>query len=250
MEKSKISKRKLKKRRKILKFLLFVMIIISIYLFAFKTDYFNITDIKVVGNKKMSYEQIVKASTCIKGENIFKINVTHSEESLKMLPYIKNCKVKRKLPNEIIIEIEERKDIAIISYLGSFAYIDEKGYILSIEGKKGKVSLPQIFGLKEINIRVGNNIFDTLEMSNIKEFIVYSDQLNILSSIKYINLSNYKNIMLELNDGIKVAFGPLDNVKYKLRFLYRILEDINKNDMHVKQILFNKGNSPIIVQDN
>ena len=90
-----------------------------------------------MGNKKLSYDKIIKASMCNIGENIFKINMKKGEESLKRLPYIKECKIKRKLPNEIIIEIEERKEVAIISYIGSFVYIDKEGYILKIGRKKG-----------------------------------------------------------------------------------------------------------------
>jgi cell division protein FtsQ len=250
MAKNRKSKRRIKKRKRVLKFLLFVMIITFLYLFVFKTSLFNIKNIKVLGKNKMSYEKIVKISQCIKGENIFKFSKKLGEESLNRLPYIKRSKIKRRLPNTIIIEVEEREEIAIIPYIGSFVYIDEEGYILSIEEKKGEIKLPQIFGLELIDLEVGNNLYDILKEDSVKDFINLSKQARLLQSMKYINFSDNNNIKVELENGIKVAFGPLDNVKYKISFLLKILEDVKKKNLDVRTILFNKGDNPILVIDN
>lgn len=249
MKKKKKSKRRIEKRKRILKLLLFVLTLVLLYLFAFKTDFFNIRSIKVVGNKKLSYDQVIKASMCNMGENIFKINRKKGKESLERLPYIKDAKIKRNLPKEIIIEIDERKEIAIISYIGSFLYIDKEGNILNIEEKKDKVELPRIFGLELEELEVGDNIYSTLEQG-IEELITYSEQLDLIKLMKYINFADNNNIMVELKDGIKVAFGPLNNVKYKLSFLNKILNDIEKKDIKVKQILLNKGDNPIVVTED
>lgn len=248
MKKSKSYKRKARKR--ILKLFLFILILTLLYLFIFKTSFFNIKNIKVVGNHKMNYDKVVKASMCIQGENIFKINKKLGQESLNRLPYIKQSKIKRKLPKEIVIEIEERKEVAIIPYIGSFAYIDEEGYILSIEEKGGEIKLPQIFGLDLIDLEAGKNLFEQLEDDNVMKFIVLSKQGGLLSLMKYINFSDSNNIMIELKNGVKVAFGPIDNVKYKLSFLFNILEDVEKRNINIKQILLNKGSNPIIVTDD
>ncbi len=250
MNKTRPSKRKIKKRKRILKFVLFILIITLLYLFIFKTSFFNIKNINVIGNNKISYNKILKASMCIREENIFKINKKLGEESLNRLPYVKNSKIKRKIPNTIIINVEEREEIAIIPYIGSFAYIDYEGYILNIEEKNGNIDLPQIFGLDFLDLEVGGNLFEQLDDNGIKEFIVLSNQSNILKFMKYINFSDSNKVMIELNNGIKVAFGTLDNIKYKLSFLYNILEDIDKKNLNVKQILLNKGKNPIIVTDN
>lgn len=250
MKKKKNSKRRIEKRKRILKFLLFILTLILLYLFAFKTNFFSIRNIEVVGNKKISYDQVIKASMCNKGENILKINRRKGIESLERLPYIKEARINRKLPKGIVIEVDERKEIAIIPYIGSFVYIDEEGYILTVEEKIEKADLPQIFGLKLDEFEPGNNIYSLLEREDIKEFITYSQQSNLLSLMKYVNFTDNNNTMIELKDGIKVAFGPLNNVKYKLSFLNKIFEDIEEKDINVKKILLNKGDNPIVVTDD
>ncbi|CCQ95845.1 putative Cell division protein DivIB [[Clostridium] ultunense Esp] len=250
MKKRKNSKRRVEKRKRILKFLLFVLILILLYLFAFKTNFFSIRNIEVVGNKKTSYDQVIKASMCNKGENIFKINKKKGKESLERLPYIREARIKRKLPKGIIIQIDERKEIAVIPYIGSFVYVDKEGYILAVEKKIEEASLPQIFGLKLEDFELGSNLYSLLKREGIEEFIAYSQQSNLLSLMKYINFTDNNNTMIELKDGIKVAFGPLNNVKYKLSFLNNILEDIDEKDINVKKILLNKGDNPIVVTDD
>ena len=247
MGKNKIYRRKIRKRRRILRFFLSILLSISLYLFTFKTGFFNIKDIQVVGNHKMDYNKIVKASMCTIGENTFKINKKTGEKSLDRLSYVKNSRIRRKLPNTIIIEIEERTEMAIIPHIGSFVYIDDEGYILSIEEKNTDTKLPQVFGVELTEFNIGENLFEQLENTNLENFTILSKQIGLLSSMKYINLSDTNNIRVELNDGIKVIFGSIDNIQYKLSFLSEIQKDIKKKDINVKQISFNKGDNPVIV---
>jgi len=238
------------RRKRVLKFLLLILILTLIYLFAFKTNFFHIDSIKIMGNDKMSYDEILKASTYIKGENIFNISKKKGQNSLEKLPYIKKAEVKRRLPRSIIIQIVEREEVAIIPYIGAFVYIDEEGYILSIDENKGEVELPQIFGIELIDVIPGEKLFSGDGKEAYREFIAFSKEKGLLPLMKYINFSDNNNTMIELIDGIKVAFGPLDNVKYKLSFLSKILEDMDNKEIHAKQILLNKGDNPIVVTDD
>ncbi|QQY80540.1 cell division protein FtsQ [Keratinibaculum paraultunense] len=239
-----------KKRRKIfLKFILFILTLGLIYLFVFDTNFFNIEKIQIVGNGKMSYSEILNASTYTKGENIFKISKKLGEENLKKLPYIKEAKVKRKLPKTLLIQVEEREEVAIVPYIGAFVYIDEEGNVLSIKEKKAQSKLPQIFGIELIDVIPGENLFSDDRQAH-KEFLKLSKQMDLLKLMKYINFSDNDNINIELISGIKVAFGPLDNVKYKLSFLYEILKDLDKKDITAKQILLNKGENPVVIIDD
>ncbi|NLV76269.1 MAG: FtsQ-type POTRA domain-containing protein [Tissierellia bacterium] len=249
MTKSKKYRRKMRRKR-ILKFILFILILSFAYLFIFKTDIFHIQNIQVIGNKKMTNDEILKASTYMKGENIFKISKKRGEENLERLPYIKEAKVNRKLPKSIIIHVEEREEVAIIPYIGAFVYIDEEGNILSIKEKIDQETLPQIFGIELVDVAPGENLFNGEKRQAYREFITLSKQSNLLKLMKYINLYDDNNIKIELIDGIKVAFGPLDNVKYKLSFLYEIIKDMEKKEVTVKQIFLNKGDNPIVVTED
>jgi cell division protein FtsQ len=242
-------RKKREKRRKILlNFILLLFVFILLYLFAFKTDFFTIKNIEIVGNKKLSNDAILNVSMCVKGENIFKINKNYCQDSINSLAYIKGVEIERRLPSTIKIKVKEREEVAAIPYIGALVYIDEEGCILNIEEKSGEINLPQIFGLDLVNLKIGDFLFKGEEEK--LDFLRIGKSNNTLKQMKYINFSSEENTMLELKNNIKVAFGPLDNVKYKLSFLNEILKDIDKKELKVKQILMNKGDNPILVVED
>ncbi|GFN35972.1 cell division protein FtsQ [Tepidimicrobium xylanilyticum] len=233
-----------------MKLFMLILIGIIIYLFIFKTDIFNIKRIEVIGNKNLKKDQVIKASLCNIGENIFNISKKNGEASLKRLSYIKEANIKRKLPDKIVIEIVERKEIAIIPYIGSYIYIDDEGYVLKIEEQNDEVDLLRIDGIKLENPIEGDNLFHTLADEEMVVFFNYSNSLNLISLMKRVDFADKTNVVIELKNGVKVAFGLLDNVKYKLRFLNKIINDIEEKGINARHILFNKGDNPIVVTDD
>lgn len=248
--KRKKSKRKKTRRiNKLLLRLVLLFLVVSLtYLSVFNTDIFLIKNIQVKGNKNLNKNTIIQGSLCKKGENIFRISREDCEKSIENLSYVKEAKIKRKLPNTIIIQIVEREEIAAIPYLGALAFIDVEGYVVKIGDKGEKTDLPKVFGLNMDNLVEGNYILANGN-SGVQEFLQGSKEIGLLDRMRYINFTNEKNTMVELKDKTKIAFGPLNDVKYKLSFLWEILKDIEKKDLKVKQILMNKGDNPIIVVD-
>ena len=91
-----ISKKK-KRRLKILKWTsLFVLIIGGISLFLL-SDLFNIKEIKVLNNNKITELEIKNLSGLQINQNMFKFLEISVEEKIKQNPYIENVEVRRKL---------------------------------------------------------------------------------------------------------------------------------------------------------
>lgn len=95
-KKQNISKKK-KKRLKVLKWTsLFVLVLVAITLFLL-SDIFNIKEIKVINNNKISAEEIKELSTLHVDENMFKFLKITVEEKIKQNPYIETVAIHRKL---------------------------------------------------------------------------------------------------------------------------------------------------------
>lgn len=237
--------KKMKRRRNFFRFILSLILISLLIVFALKTDFFVINDIKVIGNKNITKDTLINASSINIGENIFKISISSAEKSIKKLPYTKEINIMRKFPKGIAIEITERKEMAQIKDISSFILIDEEGQVLDIKDNN-KENLPIIIGLKIKNKKPGNNIFSDIDSKNKLDFIKEGYDLGLLQKIKEVDMADNNNINLTLIEDIGVAFGTLDNVKYKLDLLDEILRDIRKDQIPVKMILMNKGDNPII----
>ena len=70
------------------------------------------------------------------------------------------------------------------------------------------------------------------------------------SKIDEIDKKSGNDINIKFKNGIFVAFGRLNNVKYKLSLLDEVLKDIDKKEFEVKEIIMNKGNHPILIIDD
>lgn len=238
--------KKMRRRRTFLGLLFLIFSIFVIITLALNTNLFTIDSINILGNNKVPKDLLINASNISTGQNIFKISKKNSENNLEMLSYVKEAKIKRKLPKTIIIEIIERKEIAQIKSISSYILIDIEGYILDIRDTKDE-KLPLLLGLNIDNKRSGDNIFTDVELKEIIEFMTEGHAIGLLSKIKEVNLEDNDNINIIIMDGIPVDFGTLNNVKYKLNLLDEILKDIEKKQISCKMILMNKGENPIIV---
>lgn len=94
--KKKVSKKK-KKRLKILKWTsLLVLATGGITLFLL-SDVFNIKEIRVINNNKISAQEIIELSNLKTNENMFKFLEISVEEKIKQNSYIENVNIHRKI---------------------------------------------------------------------------------------------------------------------------------------------------------
>ena len=117
---------KQKRKRKIKRFLKWTSIICIISggtAFALVSPIFNIKEINVTGNNIVSSETIVSISELSKEQNIFKFFNKKVVENVKTNPYVETAKVKRKLPNKVEIQVEERERTFNIEFMNGYAYI-------------------------------------------------------------------------------------------------------------------------------
>ena len=162
--------RKMRRRRLLFRIFLLGLFVCVLIVLALNTELFIINNIEVMGNNKLSRENIIVGSFIKVGENIFKISTKDGEKNLSNLPYIKEVNIKRKFPKGIIIEVIERKEIFQIKNISSLALIDEEGYILDIIDNKNE-NLPLVNGLNIEDTKVGENIVISDDMILNFEFI-------------------------------------------------------------------------------
>lgn len=243
--------RKIKKKRVRLVAIITLLIISIFFILYTRTSFFHISAIEVSGNEKIADDKLILASGIIIGENIFKINLKMAEENILQHPYIKDVDINRKLPDKIEIIVEERKEIAIIDYAGSYIYVDEEGIILNILSEKNNSQIVEINGIEINNPKVSQKVeFDNKEMEDkILELVIESRKLGLSDSLSTINFDENNKITFYLDDGGEVAFGTLDDVKYKLNFLVSILKELENKNQGFKKIHLDKGDNAIIIKD-
>jgi len=244
--------RKIKKKRTRLITIIILLVISIFFILYTRTSFFHISAIEVYGNEKIKDDKLILASGIMIGENIFKISLKMAEENILLHPYIKNVDIKRKLPDKIEISVDERKEIAVIDYAGSYIYVDEEGIILNILSEKDNSQIVEINGIEISNPRVSQKVeFNNEQIGdNILELLNESRKLGLSNSITTISVDENNKVTFHLDDGGEVAFGTLDDVKYKLNFLVSILKELDAKNQGFKKIHLDKGENAIIIKDN
>ena len=86
-----------KKRFKIVKWTSLIILTFTALAIFLLSDLFNIKEIKVLSNNKLSAEEIIYLSNIKTNENMFKFLKIKAIEDIKQNPYIETVKIHRKL---------------------------------------------------------------------------------------------------------------------------------------------------------
>ena len=129
-----INKKKMYRKRKIRRAfmtLLLTVAVLCVGVVLVFSLFFKINTINIIGKTPYATKTIVEKCGVAIGDNLFRISEDDLAENLSQeLPYIKSVTVKRKLPDELIIEVEPATEIACIKNGKTYILLDETGKVL------------------------------------------------------------------------------------------------------------------------
>ncbi|MBR0597062.1 cell division protein FtsQ/DivIB [Sinanaerobacter chloroacetimidivorans] len=214
-------KKKRKKKHYFLKFLLIAASATGVY-FLLTSSVFDIDKITVENNRYYTAEQVISLTEAKTGENLFEVSLSGMKDKLLADPYIKNAKLSRKLPGEVVIHIEERQEDAAVPYGGNYIIIDNEGMVL----RKSEVepALTLLLGMTVKNMEPGTPL-------EVEENASLTDTLKLLEEVKKHELFFKK---IDINKIIIKAYiydqltceGTPENILNNLDSLQEVLYDL------------------------
>ena len=208
-----------------------IMILISIVAFIvfFKTDLFTVKYFEVYGNHKLQKSDIIEESGITIKNHILKEKIENVRKNLLSNPYIKDVVVKRKMPNKIIIQIDERIEEAAISFMDMYLIIDNEGTVLrsSLDSEMFKI----ISGIEFQQFIEGEKLNTKNEDEFNKALKIIKGMNSIGISIKEVNVSEKNNIMIKLTDDLICKIGSAENLDYRLIFTKNMLKDLEQREI-------------------
>ena len=230
-KKARMSEEQIKKNRKvktIIKLILLLAVIVGLIIYLMLSPIFNIKNINVEGNASISSEQIISLSKVQKETNLFKVSNKDTTASIKENPYVKSVEIRRTLPDTITFVITERVATYMLEYGGSYAYIDNQGYILEISANT-KEGLAKITGYETAQDEIvpGNRLCENdLEKLNTVLRITASAKTNQFDSlITSINIEDSNNYTLYLDTEQKTVYlGDCTNLDTRMLYVKAILD--------------------------
>ena len=212
---------------KIVKWIFLLAILATAIILFMLSSVFNITNITVTNNNKISEQEIISLSGLTKNENMFKVLNKKVEESIEQNPYIENVKITKTISGTVNLEVTERVATYMLKFANGYVYINNQGYMLEISQEP--LELPIISGFKTPteNIKEGNRLVveDLKELENVIKIMETAKTTSVGAIIAEIDISdptNYKIIIPSENK--TVEFGDLTNINVKILKIEYIIE--------------------------
>jgi cell division protein FtsQ len=95
---------------------------------------FKVDEILVVGRSETRQEELLDAVRLARGAPILAFDLDAARQRVEALPWIRRATVERMLPDTILINVEERRPVAIWQHNGNFALIDDNGEVILRKG--------------------------------------------------------------------------------------------------------------------
>ena len=213
---------------KIVKVLTLIIVIIGVSIYVALSPLFNIKEINVTGNSKLSKEEIISLSELKTDENTFKVSKKNTKNKVKANAYIENVKIRRKLPDKVEIIVVERVATYMIPFANSYIYINNQGYMLEITSQKAE--MPAIVGIStpEEELHEGQRLIseDLVKLGEVLQIMESANANELVDLITKIDISNRQDYILTLEKEKKaIHLGDVSNLSTKMAYVKKILND-------------------------
>jgi cell division protein FtsQ len=221
MEKRKINPKKQKIVGIAIKIIIALVLLVGIVIFLLNCELFNIKEIvvKIENSNVVTESQVLEYSNIKVGQNLFRINKNDIKEQIQKNNYIDSVKIKRELPNKVIIEATERKirfQFEKAEQEKKYIYIDDKGVVVDSSAEKkdcicivGDSTAEYTYGTKvndsdlqglsavlqiqqEADVYGLNDKITKIDISNHSDYIIYFESLGKIAHLGSTSLMNDK----------------------------------------------------------
>ncbi|MDK9580289.1 FtsQ-type POTRA domain-containing protein [Sneathia sanguinegens] len=164
-----------------------------------QSKFFYVTQIEVEGKNEILQRDIISKLSEFNNKSIVYINTNLLEEEISKDARVKTVIIKKRYPNKLIVELNEREPVAYISKNNELYVVDSDLNIFSNYNEMVNKALPLVY-YDEKSEKDITNILKVLIKSNL-----YS-----LSSEIYKEDNKY---VIILNDGVKIYINNLVDTK-------------------------------------
>ncbi len=184
--------------------------------------YFFVSQVEVQGVNRIPKQDIVKLSSIKNGDNIFSLDFAAIRDKILDNPWVRDVSIERRLPDKIVIYIEEREPYALARISDRIYIVDRYGEAFKPLDPKENFSAPIITG---IELKPGSDVSNgpapvDEDKMRVAITIVRMSKRGVralgFNNISQIDFPNNNNVVIYTAD--KAVPFILDRDKYKKQF--------------------------------
>jgi len=206
----------------------FLLVGHRVYVYLLEDPFLRVREVEIEGCREMTKETLLSLVKMDGLPNLFTVRLDEIAKRIESHPWIEQVRVRKVFPNKILIQVEERKPIAIIQ-LEELYYVDHKGVIFSPVGERDEYNYPFFTGLtrqvlEKDPVEAKRLIMKALELLRIAS----QERVSPLEEISEIHMEKTFGIRcFTKTEGVEVRMG-WEQFGEKLKRLSLIWEDLQK----------------------
>lgn len=219
--------------------IIFLAVSAAVLGFFVYVPFFTLSELKLIGAKYLTQEDILKAGNIYMGEPLFKLETNVVQSRLAKDLRIEEVSVRRQLPHTLEIKIKERRPLATVNCNYGYLDLDRNGVVLDSYKSLKTMQIPMITGATVHDLYIGDEIEDEL-VKKILDFLQRLDEetLNRLSEVAIIE-ADYIVMYSATERPVQIRLGKLERLDEKARLTEDFLKDLATNPHPVEYVDFN-----------
>jgi cell division protein FtsQ len=195
------------------------------------SDFFKIRNIEISGLKKLEKEEVEKVIRenlekkifIFRRDNIFLVNLNQiKSETFQKFPQVDKIEFRRKIPDKLLINIKEKREVALF-------FQNEKNFLLDENGIIFEEATPEVQLLKIesfINrgeLVLGEKVIEKETLTKILEIEKKLKDLNI--SLEKVLIVSEDNLDFKTKEGWEIFIDPQKDIDWQITKLKIALEN-------------------------
>ncbi len=207
------------------------------YRYLITTPYLRIKSVEVNGCRWLEPDKVKKLTGLHPGQNLMAVNLKKIRKKIEQNPWVAGVVINRVIPDRIVIEITERRPLAMVRLDNNETYlVDTNGYLIVPVSSSDKRSYTNYLVLTRLNhsevMKKGRIPMEVSEQ--VKQFISMGE-----ANSSWFKLADIKEMKWSYPGGLTVNFGrppvviKLGRGEFSLKFsmLRKVLGEISRRNI-------------------
>lgn len=223
--------------------------------------FFRVRSVQVEGNHYYSEQEIIDAASIMDGDNLLTLSRGEiAGNVIAKLPYIKNVRVTRQLPDSVVLRVTE--------YASTYSIRDTNGdyYLITASGKaterleereaKGHIVIeeatiepPTLGEIVTLTSAEGKEAEAKARLSALLQLLQEIENAELSKYVASVQVPSAYQLTLWYEDRFEVRLGNRDKLAYKLEFLKIVVAEQKDYVTGVIDLSLNEGNEAHVIKD-
>ena len=219
------------KRRAGVRMVILTLVLVCAVAVLLNESVLKIRHIAVVGNRDVSWAEIIRAAGLDEPVSYFAVNENKIREGVNANRYLVYEKLEKDFPGGLTLYVRERIPAANVQVMGVMYLLDAEGMVLERLGAAmQQMELITVTGFQAKEIRVGSRIVagTQAQLDVYQELMAEIALQNYQEQVSELNLSNPGSLYLVTTDGYTAHLGDATELRAKLGTLRAVVAKLRQ----------------------